>query len=134
MFTAIFRAKDNPILGPLNGGIVELEPRHAEDDWIMTEACDVELDAFGMGPDHKLQGDGFLGDGTGRNEAAVCKFKVLWRGLESEVDRVGVSKRRIDEGSGSARVDQRVRWDRGVAGVDSDRQDDIFLGFWATGR
>jgi hypothetical protein len=117
----IVGAEDHPILGPLDDGIVKLEPRHAEDDWVVAEAGNVELDIFCMGSGFELDWVGFVGDSAGRDRATVDHFELSWRVLGLELDGMGLGEGGIDKGRGSARVDQRKGRDRGAARLDSDR-------------
>ena len=97
MLATVVGAKDNPTLGPRDGGIVDGEPRHAEDDWVVTEARDVELDVLYMRTDLELDEAGFLGDGAGQDRTAVNHFEVSRLVLETEADGVGLSKLDIDK-------------------------------------
>jgi hypothetical protein len=38
MFAAVIGTEDDPMMGPGDGGVVELEPRHAKDDRVAAEA------------------------------------------------------------------------------------------------
>jgi hypothetical protein len=122
-------AEDNPMLGPRDDGIVEREPRHAEDDWVMTKARDVELNVLCMRADFKLDRDGFVGDGAGRDGASINNLEVSRRSLEPEGNGVGLSEGGIDKGRGRAGIDQRKGWNRGAGITDSNRQDNGFFVF-----
>jgi len=113
---------------------VEREPRHAEDDRVMTEARDVELDVFSMRSDLKLNRDGFVGDGAGRDGTPIDNLQVSRRSLEPEGDGVGLNERDIDKGRGRAGVDQRKGGNRSAGITDSDRENDVFFVFWTINR
>jgi hypothetical protein len=79
--TTVIGAEDNPMLGPDNGRIVELEPGHAEDDRVMAEAGNVELDVFRVGADLELDGQCFLGESTGGDGASIDNFEFPRHGF-----------------------------------------------------
>jgi hypothetical protein len=97
MLATVIGTKDNPTLGPRDGGIVDGEPRHAEDDWVVAEARDVELDVLCVRTNLELDREGFLGDGAGQDRAAVNHLEISRLGLEPEADGVGLSKLDIDK-------------------------------------
>jgi hypothetical protein len=114
MITAVAGIEYNPMLGPRNGGIMELEPSHTEDNWVVAEARDIELDIFCMRSDLKLDREGFLNDDAGRDRTSINNFEVSRSGLRSEANRVGLDKVRINKGSRSAGIDHGISRDRGI--------------------
>jgi hypothetical protein len=46
MAATVLGGEDDPMLGPLDERVVELEPGHAEDDRIVAETGNVELDGL----------------------------------------------------------------------------------------
>jgi hypothetical protein len=134
MLATMVGTENNLTLGPRDGGIVEREPRHAEDDRVMTEARSVELNVLCMRASLKLNWGGFVGDGAGGDGTPVDNLKVSRHSLEPEGDGDGLSESDIDKGRWGAGVDQSEGWNRGAGIADSDRQNNIFFVFWAIGR
>ena len=95
----------------------------------MTKGCNVELDVFCVRSDLKLDGNGFVGDGAGRNGTPINDLKLARRGLESEGNGVGLSKLDVDEARGSTRIDESKGWCCSAVHLDIDRHDDIFFVF-----
>ena len=81
MVTTVVGAEDNPMLGPHNGRIVELEPGHAEDDRVVAEAGDVELNVFRVRADLELDGQCFLGESSGGDGASIDNFEFSRHGF-----------------------------------------------------
>ena len=71
MLATMIGAENNSSLRPRDRGIVEGQPRHAEDDRVMAEACNVERDVFHVRSDLKLDRNGCVGDGAGRYGAPI---------------------------------------------------------------
>ena len=121
---AVVGAKDKAIMRPKDGGIVDLEPGHSEDHGMVTEAHDIELDVFGVRSDLELDRSGVVSDGDG---SSIGEHQVSRLGLETERDRMGLSKGDIDEGTGCARVDHRLCGDRRALRSDIDRENKMFF-------
>lgn len=107
MRAAMVGVEDNAVLGPTDRRIMELEPRHTEDDRIVAEARDVELDGLGMRADLELDGKSLVGDDAGRDGTSISHFEVPRLILEPETDGVALSERDINKRRGGAGVDQR---------------------------
>jgi hypothetical protein len=90
-------AKDNPMLGPQDDGVVELEPRHAEDDWVVTETSNIELNGFRVWANLELDRQSFVGKRTGRDGTSVDDFKFSGHGFGSKWDAMASDKLGIDE-------------------------------------
>ena len=71
MSTTEVGAKNNPVLGPVDGWIMQLEPGHADDDRVATEARDVEPDVLSVRTELHLNGECFVRDGTGRDGTSI---------------------------------------------------------------
>jgi hypothetical protein len=128
IFATVVGIEDNPMLGPRDGGIMVLEPSHTEDDWVVTEARDVELDFFCMRSDLKLNRKSFVSDGAGRDRTPINNLKVSRSGFGFEVDRVGLDKDSVDKRNGSARIDHRKSLNRSARRLDRNWDNNMFFG------
>jgi len=98
MLTAVVGAEDDAMLRPRDAWVVKLEPGRAENDRVVAEARDVELDVLCMRSDLQTDRVSLVGDGAGRNTAAIDDLYVLRGIFGAEVDGVGLSKGGIDKG------------------------------------
>ena len=105
---AVVGAESKTIMRPRDGGTVNLKPGDSEDHRVVTEAHGVKLDVFDVGSDLELDWSGLVGDGDG---TSIGEHQVSRLSLEAERDSMGLGKRDIDEGTGSARVDHCLRGD-----------------------
>jgi hypothetical protein len=126
--TTKVRTKDNPVFGPVDGRVVELEPGHAENDWVVTKSRDVKLDVFGVRADFKANWKSLVGDGAGGDGTPIDNLEISRRIFGLEADGVGLGEGNVDEGRGSAGVDHRERRNRDILNLEGDRENDVFLG------
>ena len=128
MLAAVLRVEDDSVLGPVDVGIVEFEPRHAEDDREVADGCGIELDGLGMVVDLKLDRGSLLVDGAGRGGTSVEKGEVPRWDFGTQRDGVGLRERGVDEIQRCATVDQRERRDRDIVERDGDGGNKVLLG------
>jgi hypothetical protein len=74
VLAAVVGGEDDSMLGPGNIGVVELEPRHSEDDRVVAEARGTELDGLCVRTDLQLDGGCPLSDGTGQERTPIGDF------------------------------------------------------------
>lgn len=134
MLAAVLGVEGDSVLGPVDVGIVEFEPRHAEDDREVADGCGIELDGLGMVVDLKLDGGSLLVDDAGRGGTSVEKGEVLRWDFGTQRDGVGLRERGVDEVQRCATVDQREGRDRDIVERDGDGGNDVLLGVEAGDR
>ena len=105
MRAAMVGAEGNMELGPVDGWIMELNPRHTENDGVVGDARNFKLDALGMRTDRELDRRSFVGDIAGGNGASIGNLQRSWNCLGTETDGVGMGKAGVDEGRAGATVD-----------------------------
>jgi hypothetical protein len=105
MCAAVVGAERDTKLGPMDGWVVELDPRHPEDDGVVGDARDFKLDALGMRADRELDGKGIVGDVAGGDGASIGNLQRSWDCLGTESDGVGLGKVGVDERRAGATVD-----------------------------
>ena len=76
---------------------MELEPRHAEDDWVQPESRDVEANGLGVRTNVKRNERRFVSDGAGRDGTAIGKMHEKRGVLEGKIDGVRSNESGIDE-------------------------------------
>ena len=128
MHAAVVGGERKLVLGPVDGRVVELEPGHAENDWVVTKGRDVELDALGVRTDRELDRESFVGDNTGGNGASIGNLQSSWRCPETEADGMGTGKGGVDEGRNGTAVDQGGCLDRRTLGDEGDRGNEEIWG------
>jgi hypothetical protein len=84
---------------------MELEPRHAENDRIVSEVRDVESDVLCMRTDLELNRKRVMSDSARRNETSIRNLEFSRGCFETERDGVGLRKGGVDEGRNGAGVD-----------------------------
>jgi hypothetical protein len=104
MRAAVIGAEGNVELGPVDGWIVELNPRHTENDGVVGDARGFKLNVLGVRTDCELDRKGFVGDVTGGNGASIGDLQRSWDCLGTETNRVGFGKGGVDERRAGATV------------------------------
>src|SRR5262245_39386941 len=105
MLAAVVGVEDDTVLGPCDSRVVDLEPGHAENDWIVAEARDAELHVLCVRSDRKTDRESFVRDGARRDRAPIDDFHTSWRIAGTEADVLGLSESKIDKGKRGAAVD-----------------------------
>lgn len=78
MRAAVVGAERDMELGPVDGWVMELDPRHTENDGVVGDARDFKLDALGMRTDRELDGKSVVGDVAGGNGASIGNLQRSW--------------------------------------------------------
>jgi len=65
MRVAVIGVEGDMEFGPVDSWVVELNPRHAEDNRVVGHTCDFKLNALSVGTDRELDGKGVVCDISG---------------------------------------------------------------------
>ena len=114
MRAAVVGAEGDMELGPVDGWIMELNPRHTEDDGEVGNARDFKLDALGMRTDRELDGKGIVGNVAGGDGASIGNLQRSGDGLGTEADGMGLGKGGVDERRTGAAVNHGDSLNRGA--------------------
>jgi hypothetical protein len=128
MSAAVVRVEHNPVCGPTNGRVMELEPRYAEHDRILAQSRYVEASGLGMRANLELERQRFVGGGAGGDGTAIGNTHEQRRVLERETDGVGSSKSGIDERGGGAGVDHGDGLDGRALDDDRHEEREVVVG------
>jgi hypothetical protein len=107
---------------------MEFEPRHAEHDGVLPQSRYVEANGLGVRANTKLKRQRFVGDGAGRDGAAVSNMHEQRGCFEDEANGVRPDEGGVDEQRGGAGVNQGGDLDRRTLSGERYEKREVLVG------